>query len=51
LFQYTHPWIEIGHALLGWFLYAMLLFTLILLYWRSVVMGLVKGTTSLNLQQ
>jgi hypothetical protein len=21
LFQYTHPWIEIGHALLGWFLY------------------------------
>ncbi len=51
LFQYTHPWIEIGHALLGWFLYGMLLFTLILLYWRSVVMGLVKGTTSLNLQQ
>lgn len=37
LFQYTHPWIEIGHALLGWVLYGILLYTLILLYWRPVV--------------
>jgi hypothetical protein len=40
MFQYTHPWIEIGHALLGWLLYGILLFTLILLSWRSVVIPL-----------
>jgi hypothetical protein len=47
LFQYKHPWIEIGHALLGWFLYGMLLLTLILLYWRPVVTALGKRTAFL----
>jgi hypothetical protein len=42
LFQYKHPWMEIGHALLGWFLYGLLFFTLILLHWRPVVTVLVK---------
>jgi hypothetical protein len=49
LFQYTHPWIEIGHALLGWLLYGVLLFTMILLYWRKVVAGLAKINSSLTL--
>jgi hypothetical protein len=49
LFQYTHPWIEIGHALLGWLLYGVLLFTMILLYWRKVVAGLTKINSSLTL--
>jgi hypothetical protein len=44
LFQFKHPWIEIGHALLGWFLYGVFLFTLILLYWRLLVQELGKGT-------
>jgi hypothetical protein len=47
LFQYKHPWIEIGHALLGWLLYGVLLFTLILLHWRALVTALGKGTASL----
>jgi len=47
LFQYTHPWIEIGHALLGWFLYGVLLFTLILFSWRSLVTPLSKGASFL----
>ncbi len=51
LFQYEHPWIEIGHAILGWFLYGVLLFTLILLYGRTVVTALGKGTASLTLQR
>jgi hypothetical protein len=51
LFQYTHPWIEIGHALLGWFLYGGLLFTLILLHGRTVVTALGEGTASIILQQ
>lgn len=32
LFQFNNPWIEIGHAFLGWFFCGVLLFTLILLY-------------------
>jgi hypothetical protein len=44
LFQFKHPWIEIGHALLGWFLYGVFLFTLILLYWRVLVQDLGKET-------
>jgi hypothetical protein len=44
LFQFKHPWIEIGHALLGWFLYGVFLFTLILLYWRVLVQELGDGT-------
>ena len=47
LFQYKHPWIEIGHALLGWLLYGVLLFTLILLYWRALVTPLGKGAAFL----
>jgi hypothetical protein len=44
LFQFKHPWIEIGHALLGWLLYGVFLFTLTLLYWRLLVQELGKGT-------
>jgi hypothetical protein len=44
LFQFKHPWFEIGHALLGWLLYGVLLFTLILLCWRMLVQELSKGT-------
>jgi hypothetical protein len=51
LFQYMHPWIEIGHALLGWFLYGWLVFTLVLLYGRAVVTALGEGTASIILQQ
>lgn len=43
LFQFKHPWFEIGHALLGWFLYGVFLFTLILLSWRTLVQELSKG--------
>jgi hypothetical protein len=43
LFQFKHPWIEIGHAFLGWVLYGVFLFTLIPLYWRMLVQGLGKG--------
>lgn len=46
LFQFRHPWIESGHALLGWLLYGVLLFTLILLYWPFLVTALGKGTAS-----
>ncbi len=42
LFQYKHPWIESGHALLGWLLYGVLLFTLILLCWRVLVKAVGK---------
>jgi hypothetical protein len=45
LFQFRHPWIEGGHALLGWVLYGALLFTLILLYWPILVTALGKGPT------
>ena len=51
LFQFTHPWIEVGHAILGWLLYGMLLFTLILLYWRAFVTALGARTASLILQR
>jgi hypothetical protein len=51
LFQYTHPWIEIGHALLGWLVYGVLLFTLILLSWRTLVTALGERTASLILQR
>jgi len=47
LFQYKHPWIEIGHALLGWVLYGLLLFTLVSMYWRAVVTALGKRTAFL----
>jgi hypothetical protein len=49
LFQYTHPWIEIGHALLGWLLYGLLLFTMILLYYRKGVAVLCEKASSLTL--
>jgi hypothetical protein len=46
LFQFRHPWIESGHALLGWFLYGMLLFILTLLYCPFLVMALGKRAAS-----
>jgi hypothetical protein len=46
LFQFRHPWIESGHALLGWLLYAILLFILIMSYWPLLVTALGKGTAS-----
>ena len=44
LFQFKHPLIEIVHAFLGWVLYGVFLFTLILLYWRLLVQEMGKGT-------
>jgi len=37
LFQFKHPWIESEHALLGWLLYGILLFTLVQLCWHVLV--------------
>lgn len=46
VFQFKHPWFEAEHALLGWVLYGMLLFTLIVFYRRFLLAALGRGTAS-----